>query len=233
MKAQMISSNEMAGSSAQSLFTTRKVLLYCGIFSSFLYVIATILGAMRWQGYSSIDQSVSELIGIDAPSAPMVVPLFFIYSLLIYAFGAGVWMSAGQKKALRVAAVLIVAKEVLGLVGLLFARVHLRGIEPTLSDTIHIIVTGIGTLLCVFPAMGFGAAAFDKRFRIYTIATMVIFLVFGALGGMEAGQVAANLPTPWLGVWERICIFGYMLWIVTLAIKLLPASAAESNSSNK
>jgi len=33
--------------------------------------------------------------------------------------------------------------------------------------------------------------------------------------------MAANLPTPWLGVTERISIFGYMLWIAVLAIVLL------------
>jgi hypothetical protein len=38
---------------------------------------------------------------------------------------------------------------------------------------------------------------------------------------MDASRITANLPTPWLGVWERINIFGYMLWIVVLSINLL------------
>jgi hypothetical protein len=33
--------------------------------------------------------------------------------------------------------------------------------------------------------------------------------------------VVANQPTPWAGVWERITIFGYLLWGVVLAIGLL------------
>jgi hypothetical protein len=203
----------------------RKALLACGIVSSLLYIVATILGAVQWQGYSTVDQSVSELIGINAPSAPIVVPLFFIYSVLIYAFGLGVWLSAGQKRALRVAAVLMIAKEVLGLYGLLFARVHLRGVQPTQSDSIHLIITGVGVLLSMFPAMGFAATVFGKRFRLYSIATLLIFLVFGALGGMAGSGIATNLPTPWLGVYERINIFGYMVWIVVLAIMLLRGSS--------
>ncbi len=205
----------------KKLKIVQKALLVCGIVSSLLYVAATILGAMQWPGYSSVDQSVSELIGINAHSAPVVVPLFLIYSILIFAFGLGVWRSAGQKRTLRVVAVLVAGKEVLGIVATLFAPMHLRGMAGTLTDTMHAVLTGVGVLLCMFPAMGFGAASFGKRFRLYSIVTMLIFLVFGALGGMEASRMAANLPTPWLGVWERINIFGYMLWIVVLAINLL------------
>ena len=87
----------MVGSAVTRPLLVQKVLLGCGIVSSLLYIVAILLGAMRWQGYNSISQSVSELITIDVPSAPLVVPLFFIYSLLIYTFGVGVWMSAGQK----------------------------------------------------------------------------------------------------------------------------------------
>jgi hypothetical protein len=49
---------------------------------------------------------------------------------------------------------------------------------------------------------------------------MFIFLVFGVLAGMDGPRIAANLPTPWLGVWERINVFGYMLWIIILSIVL-------------
>lgn len=203
----------------------QKVLLICGIVSSLLYVFATTIGAMQWPGYNTLDQSISELIGIDAPSAPITVPLFFIYSILIYAFGAGVWMTAGQKRALKIAAVLIILKEILGMVGLLIAPVHLRGVAPGFSDTLHIIVTAVGTLLCIFPALLFAAAAFGKKFRLYTVVTAAVFLIFGALGGSYSPQLAANLPTPWLGVWERVCVFAYMLWIIVLASALLQKQA--------
>ena len=87
----------------------RKVLLICGIASSILYVAADILGAMQWEGYGYASQAVSELIAIDAPSRPFLIPFLVTYSVLIYAFGVGIWKSAGQKRALRVAACLIAA----------------------------------------------------------------------------------------------------------------------------
>jgi hypothetical protein len=72
-------------------------------------------------------------------------------------------------------------------------------------------------------AIGFGAAAFGKRFRLYSIATLLTVLVFGALTFLDAPRVGANLPTPWLGVGERINLGMFLLWVVVLATALLRA----------
>jgi hypothetical protein len=209
--------------------SSKRILLICGILSLVLYVAATIFGAMRWNGYSSTSQTVSELIAINAPSAPLVVPLFLVYSILMFAFGLGVWRSSGQKRVLRFVACLIVGKEVLGLAVTLFAPMHMRGQETTLTDTMHALLTGVGVFLCMFPAIGLGATAFGKHFRFYSIGTMLIFIVFGIVSFLDAPQLAANLPTPWLGVWERVNIFGYLLWIVVLAITLLKKEKREDS----
>ncbi|KAM3103355.1 DUF998 domain-containing protein [Phormidesmis sp. 146-20] len=198
----------------------RKVLLVCGILSSLIYVTTVVLAPMRWEGYSSASQTVSELIAIDAPTRSLVVPLFILYSLLVYAFGVGVWQLSGQKRVLRFAAVGLVGKEVLGLVVTLFFPMHLRGIEGTLTDTMHATLTGVG-LLFMLLALGCAAIAFGKWFRLYSIATILIFVVFGVLAGLDGSRLEANLPTPWMGVWERINIFAYMLWVVVLSIALL------------
>jgi hypothetical protein len=211
----------------------RRLLLSCGILSSLLYVVAIEIGAASWEGYSAASQTVSELIAIDAPSAQTVIPLFTVYSLLIFAFGLGVWMSAGNKKVLRVAAVLVIGKEVLGLAATFFAPMHLRGVAPTLSDTLHVLFTAAGVLLFMFPAIGFGAAAFGRWFRIYSVATMLVFLGFGTLAGMDGSRIAAGLPTPWLGIWERVNIFTYLFWIIVFAAALLrsrPGTAAVSQA---
>ena len=207
----------------------KKILLFCGILSSLLYVIATILGAMRWKEYSSISMTVSELFAINAPSAPLVIPLLLVYSILMFAFGLGVWRSSGQKRVLRIVACFIIGKEVLGLAATLFAPMHMRGQETTLTDTMHALLTGAGVFLCMFPAIGLGATAFGKQFRFYSIGTMLIFIVFGIISFLDAPQLAANLPTPWLGIWERVNIFGYLLWIVVLAITLLKKEKKEDS----
>jgi Protein of unknown function (DUF998) len=119
----------------------QKILLVCGILSSLLYVATVVLAPMRWEGYSSTSQIVSELIAIDAPTKPLVVPLFILYRVLVYAFGWGVWVSDDGNRALRLAAVGLVGKEVFGLVATLFFPMHLRGIEAALTDTLHGLLT--------------------------------------------------------------------------------------------
>jgi hypothetical protein len=73
----------------------------------------------------------------------------------------------------------------------------------------------------MFLAIAFGATAFGKRFRVYSIATIVVLLLFGALTFLEAPRLQANLPTPWIGLWERIKITAFLLWIAVLATALL------------
>lgn len=201
-------------------FSNDSLLIY-GILSTLLYVIATILGAIKWKEYDSFSQSVSELIAINAPSAPLVIPLFLIYSILVFAFGIGVWLSSGSNRALRIVAILIISKEVLGVIVTLFAPMHLRGVEASFSDTMHIVLTGIGVLLCMFPAIIFGANAFGRGFKIFSIVTILIFLIFGTLAGMNGSKIAENLPTPYAGIWERINIFMYFIWVVVLSVNLL------------
>lgn len=200
----------------------RKVLLICGILASTLYVVTDILAAMRWEGYSYTAQTVSELFAIEAPTRLFIVLRGLAYSVLLIAFGLGV---RGGKRGLRVAGGLLIGIGVVDLLGP-FAPMHQRAAlaagEGTLTDTMHIILASID-LLFILLIIGFAASAFGKRFRLYSIATILMVGAFGALAGMDGPRVAANLPTPWVGITERISIFGFMLWLAVLAWALLRA----------
>ncbi|GAA1020984.1 hypothetical protein Aple_092850 [Acrocarpospora pleiomorpha] len=204
----------------------RRVLLVCGILSSLLYVVTTVLAAMQWEGYDSASQTISELFAIDAPPKSLVVPLFLLHGVLLIAFAIGVWESAGRRRALRVTGGLLIADGVVGLVTAAFFPIHLRGAEGTLTDTMHAILTAV-LVLFILLAIGFGAGAFGPGFRLYSLVTLVTLIVFGALAGMEGSRLAANEPTPWLGVFERINIGGYLLWLLVLAVALLRTPASH------
>jgi hypothetical protein len=201
----------------------RKILLVCGVVSSLLYVAMTVFVAMQWPGYSSLSQTISELSAIGAPTRSLWVLPGAFYTVLVTAFGWGVWKSAGPVRALRIAGGLIVAYGALGLVWP-FAPMHLREVLAagggTLSDTMHIVLASV-TVLLMLLAIGFASTALGKRFRLYSIASLAILATFGALTFLDAPGVAANLPTPWLGVWERINVGVFLLWVVVLAVTLL------------
>ena len=198
----------------------RPGLLVCGIAAAMLYAAMLVFVPMQWQGYSSASQAISELSAIGAPTRPLWVALGMIYTLLIALFGLGVWHSAGRTRALRVAGTALVVS---GIIGLFWPPMHLRGTEFTLTDTLHIVWT-IVTLLLMVVTIASGAMALGKRFRLYSVATILLFVVFGGLTWLDAPLVAANLPTPWMGIWERANVALYLLWIVAFAIALLRRS---------
>ena len=208
----------------------RKTCLVCGILSSMLYVAMIVFITMQWGGYSSASQTISELSAIGAPTRSLwVLPAAF-YTVLVTAFGWGVWKSAGRIRALRIVGGLIVAYGALGLVWP-FAPMHLReelaAGGGTLSDTMHLVLASV-TVVLMLLAMMFGAAALGKWFRLYSIASLVILAAFGALTFLDAPRIAANLPTPWIGVWERINLGVFLLWVAVLATALLRARDTAS-----
>jgi hypothetical protein len=196
----------------------REALLLCGVLSSLVYVAANVACAIVWKDYSSFSQTISELSAIDAPSRATWIPFGIAYGLLVLAFGIGVWHSASGKRGLRVTAALFVA------IGLnpYWPPMHMRGQVGTLTDTMHALMAAVISLVILF-AIAFGATAFGRRFRFYSIATIVVLLVSGSTTFLYAPRLAANLPTPGMGLVERIDLGAYLLWVAVLAILLLRA----------
>ena len=54
-----------------------------------------------------------------------------------------------------------------------------------------------------------------------TVLSDGVFLGLCALVGVEAPHVGKNLPTPEIGVCQRINIGAFMVWVIVLAIALL------------
>jgi hypothetical protein len=204
----------------------KRALLACGIGSSATYVAANVAGALRGGGYSSVNQSVSELTAIDAPSRPVALPLFVASDVLSLGFGTGVVASAGRNRPLRVAGWLLVGVGAVDVVSP-FTPMHTRAVlaagGDTWTDPAHLTIVA-ATTLQIMGAMGFAAAAFGKGFRRFSVASLVTMLVAGGLTGTQKNAVAANLPTPWNGVYERTSIGVYLLWMSVLAAVLLRAS---------
>jgi len=203
------------------------VLLLCGIIAAVLYISADVIAAFRWDDYSMAAQAFSELIATDAPTRPFMVPLLVVYSLLFYAFGIGVISKARGLRALKLAGIFLITKEILGVVVTLFFPIHLRGVETNYQDTMHGILTAVGVLSLLL-AIGFGSGADGKWFRYYSFLTILLMAVFGIWAGADAPNIEANLPTPLFGLKERVNIYAYMLWMTVLAIILIRKGRSEA-----
>ncbi len=206
----------------------RRILLACGVLSSLLY--GWMCFGIRYEGYSLLSQVPSELTAIGAPTRELWAVLGPVYDLLLLAFGLGVWRSAAGRRRLRIVGGLLVGFAVLGAVLWPFAAMHQREVLAagggTFSDTLHRIL-GLLTVAFMVALLGIGATALGKRFLVFSIADAAVIFGFGLLTGLESPKLSANLPTPWIGLWERISIAGFLVWIAVLAIALWRAPAAS------
>ncbi len=195
----------------------RRKLLMCGILSSLFYAAINAFIPLLFDGYSYSSHTVSELSAIDAPTRQIWVPLACVYMLLFAAFGFGVLKAANGNRHLRTLAIIIFAYCAWNFY---WPPMHQRGTETSLTDTLHLVWASV-TVVLMMLMMGFGAAALGTKFRFYTIATMILLMGFGYLTGLEAPKIPDNLPTPLLGIWERILIGLFMFWVIALSITLL------------
>jgi hypothetical protein len=182
---------------------------------------------MLYAGYNFTDQAISELLAINSPTSGFVVPLFTLYDSLLVAFALGVWLSASRNRVLRIMAGLMVGNAAMGLMLWNIFPMHMRGVEATLTDTMHIILAGVGVIFILLAVVS-GSFAFGKRFRFYSIGTILMFcapsiLVFLlSLSFPQFSEKTVVIP-PLTGVSERISTYVYLLWQVVLAIVLLRA----------
>jgi hypothetical protein len=189
---------------------------------------------MYYEGYRSSYHTVSELSAVGAPTRALWIVLGSFYTLLVSAFGVGVIKVAGGNSYLRISGILLFIFGALGIVWF-FAPMHSREVLAAgggnISDTMHLILAAVTVLLMV-ASMCFAAVAMNKQFRIYTVITILVLLGFGILTGIGAGNVEHNLPTPWIGVWERINIGVFLLWVIVLALMLMRVSPKILNNKN-
>jgi hypothetical protein len=201
-------------------------LLACGIAAPVIYLASDVLAGVRWGGYSFRDQTISELNAFGSPSRPLTIVLGLAGYTLLTAFGVWVWRSAAEKRSLRVAGGALAVLGITSLWAVPFWSMHVRGAETSFTDTMQYAGGAIAGVL-LFAAIGFAAAAFGNRYRLYSVATILVMVAFLVWTGMDGSRVADNLATPWLGVKERIWVYTYQLWIVVFAITLLRRHRAQ------
>ena len=190
----------------------------CGIVGAVLYPLTDIFAAMRYPGFSYRDMAVSELFAIGAPTSAIVVPLFTASSSLLVLFAIGIWMSANGQRLVRWVGVMLALGMIDALILWNFFPMHMRGVQPTFTDTMH-------GLLAIDPfilaATILAAIAFRGRFRVYTVATMVLTTVLALSAIPFVKAFMAHQPTPWMGATERAGQYATNLWYAVLAVMLL------------
>ncbi len=207
----------------RSLTTAAKALLACGIVSSLVYLTADVAGSLSLSGYVWTHQAVSELLAIEATTRPMMLALMSVYNVLVIALAAGVWLAAGDRRALKASALALVVYAVVGEVTQAFSPMHQRGFSAavTATDVGHMVLTAL-EVLSIVAMIALASGARGRGFRAYSVVSILVIIAAGVTTGtMVQHMTVAASSTPWAGLMERVNIYGTMLWVAALAVALL------------
>lgn len=207
----------------------QKILLSCGILAPLLYLGIDWLAGRLLKGYSFVAQSMSELGAAGSPTRSLVVSLTLVASVLMIAFGVGVWRAAGQAPLPRVVAVLVIGIAVLGLVATLFFPTRF-GERPTFGS-VGVILMFL-SVVCFVLAMVFGAAAYSGWLRIVSIGIPASYVLLAVLRFATAASSSSGEVVSMIGTQERTMAFSFLLWVVFLAIHLLLLSSRGVSSAS-
>ena len=217
----------MASPTTQQPF--QRALLTCGVLSSLVYAVTDVVGALSYPRYGYAAQAISEMSAIGAPTAKFLAPFYATFSALFLAFAAGVWREGSSRRALRWSAGFLLGVAVLG-IGFSIFPMNPRGVERTLSDTMHLLIAG-ATMGLLSGAIVCGMRPFGLPFRRYSAGTVIVMLAFFGLTLLDAPNLAADRPTPFMGLNERICMTAWLLWIAVFSMRLrhaaLPAAPRD------
>jgi hypothetical protein len=212
--------------------TPRQALLACGLLYAVLYpIVNDVIAATLYEGYSRIDQAVSELSATGAPPHAFLTAAGPIFSLLFMGFGLGVWQSAHGKRALRLGGLLMIAHGVMSFLwmfGPMSRREVIAAGGATSADTLHLVLSA-ATGLFVASYVATTALAFGWMFRLYSTMTIATALLFGLLSA-QVDKIEAGEPTPYMGLLERIGIGAWLLWVAVVALILIPRASPEPSA---
>jgi len=192
-----------------------------GCAAPLLYLATVVAGGWFTPGYGHLHQPVSALFEAGAPHALPVSLAFVAYNLLLVAFGAGLALRE-RPWPLRLAAAMILVN---GLAGL---AIELTPMDPigapaTVAGAAHLVLAGLLVLTCMaaMAAAAFGWWRQSRRAAVLvSVLLLAVMLVAGALAAMAA---AAGWPL--LGLYQRLTIAAYLVWVFGLALNLLRVPA--------
>jgi protein-S-isoprenylcysteine O-methyltransferase Ste14 len=196
-----------------------KYLLTFGILSTVLYISSDFICSYSYKGYSFFDQTMSELSAIGAPTTSLWKMLTVLHAPFVLLFGVGVLLRTGKKLSLKISGILLLVYG-LSLYVWLFFPMNMRENIGETSDSGHLVLAGI-TVFLLIAIITTGSSVRGNIFKIYSFITLGLMMFFGFLSGTMTASVAANEPTPWMGIYERISIYSSMIWISVYGLMLL------------
>ncbi len=197
------------------------LLVFAGILAPLVYAAAVVLGGWLTPGYSHASQPISALIMGDAPAASVLDPIFTLYNALVilFAFAVGrAFRGFGFVVVVLVPAFLVL----LGLAGILldFYPMDPIGAVITYGGRVHLWLAGLASLSTVLAVLLSALALRNDpawgRFAGYSLVSVIVIVFSGGFAALAAAR-----HSPVMGLWERVTIGAFLLWMLVLALTLV------------
>lgn len=198
----------------------RKVLVYCGLTAPILYITTAIVGAAMRNDYSHLVNAISELISNGAPNKAILDVVFNIYNTLLLAFAiGGYYVLKSAPRQCRMAMGIFIAVQILSF-SWGFFPMDPPGTETTFAGTMHNVFGGVVAFATIIMPllMGLGLQQVEgfQNYSRYSFVTSAIIFVSGLTGVILAGY-----GIQLFGLFERITIGSYEIWIFVTAVMFL------------
>jgi hypothetical membrane protein len=198
----------------------KKVYALFGIIGPLIYILAVFIGGAIRHDYSAIYNAVSELTMANAPNKLLLDILFGIYNVFLLIFGLGAYLDSSiNSKKYDTATIMLVIIGILGLLVLIFTQ-DPRGSPATLHGTLHILLSGLTAALTIISVVLVGISfkkySNIKGFSWYSYITAALIFISGGIGAVSLANNGA-----YGGLFERITIFLFMIWVISLSYIIL------------
>lgn len=196
----------------------QRFLLRCGVAAPIIYVVTVLLGGLITPDYSHVSQAISELTATGAPHKLLLDIGFFSYNVAALLFAVGLlWrLWRYRRRQLAVGAVLLAGVALSGLL-MYFAPMDLLDGPVTLAGQLHMALAAACSLLTILATLvtglGFRGLHGWRAMGIYSVLSAGVIVVTGAMAA-----VGAAMGSPVLGIYERLTIGTFMLWMLVLAL---------------
>lgn len=197
-----------------------KKLTIFGTLAVLAYVTHVILGGLLWEGYSHLQQPISDLTARGAPDRGLLSIITFMYGVFSILFAASAYVVTKRfaPKISRIGMLLFLAMHLISITYGLFPQ-DVPGAAMTFTGFMHLVITALIVPLTILAPLlvgiGFRKIRSFQSYGNFSVATGIIILIAGG----SAAFFFAN-QWPYFGLVERINIGMLQLWMLVTSIRL-------------
>ncbi len=190
-----------------------------GVVGPLVFVLGIILAGALTPGYSHFSEPVSQLAAFGQPYPAIQMTGFVVFGLSMVAVAYGLRHRLGSGGSASTGAFLIALGGVSMVATGLFRADPMDQDPMSLSGTVH-----LSTAMVLFPGLIAGFIVLSRSMKRSDhwrdLATFSLIAGLAGLFFLLAYFFAFDLQPDWVGVWQRLLAGTYVIWFLTVSLRI-------------